>query len=83
MDHDFSKSAAGHEVDLMFETREGLYAIEVKSTQKPGAKDIANLEHFEPRKKVPVKRILFYVGERYAQKGSVELITVAALFRGK
>jgi hypothetical protein len=79
----YYKSAAGHEIDLVFETRDALYAVEIKCTQRPGSKDFTNLEHFEPKKKISVQRILFYLGEQYATKGNVQLIPVAALFRGK
>lgn len=79
----YYKSAAGHEVDLIFELADTLYAVEIKSTRKPGGKDIKNLENFEPEKKIKVKRFLFYQGEEYRTIDNTHLIPVAALFRGK
>lgn len=79
----YYKSAAGHEVDLVFETRDTLYVVEIKSTHRPGKRDITHLEQFEPKKKISVQRVLFYLGEAYGMKGDVQLIPVAALFRGK
>lgn len=49
----YYKSAAGHEVDLIFETGDTLHAIEIKSTRKPGRKDITQLVNFIPIKKSP------------------------------
>ncbi|MCK9274573.1 MAG: ATP-binding protein [Syntrophales bacterium] len=79
----YYKSAAGHEVDLVFELKDKICAIEIKSTRKPGNKDISILKNFEPKKKIPTHRFLFYTGEEYATVDNVRLIPVAALFRGK
>ena len=79
----YYKSASGHEIDLIFETRDCLYAIEVKSTRHPGRSDITSLMNFKPKKNLKVKRFLFYLGEEYQTVEDVRLIPVAALFRGK
>jgi hypothetical protein len=78
----YYKSAAGHEVDLVFETQKALYAIEIKSSRRPGGKDLKNLKDFHPQKKVPTKRFLFHLGEEYSTVDDIQLIPVAALFRG-
>lgn len=79
----YYKSAAGHEIDLLFQVDDMLYAIEIKSTQRPGKKDIANLKQFNPKQDISVTRILFYLGEEYITWDNVQLIPVAALFRGQ
>ncbi len=79
----YYKSAAGHEVDLVFELENTLYAIEVKHTKRPGNKELKNLKKFETTKDVKIKRFLFYLGEDYTTIDNVQLIPVAALFRGK
>jgi len=79
----YYKSAAGHEVDLIIETADTLYAIEIKATRKPGAKDITTLKNFSPQKEIDTKRFLFYGGDEYATADNVTLIPIAALFRGK
>lgn len=78
----YYKSAAGHEIDLILELGDMLYAIEIKSTRKPAAKDITNLKNFRSQKQTTTRRFLFYTGEEYATIDDVNLIPVAALFRG-
>ncbi len=79
----YYKSAAGHEVDLVFEQGDEIHAIEIKATRKPGARDITNLKNFKPQKKTATRRFLFYTGEEYKTIDTVNLIPIAALFRGK
>ena len=79
----YYKSASGQEIDLLFQVDDMLYAIEIKSTQRPGKKDIVNLKQFEPKQNISLTRILFYLGEEYTKWDNVQLIPVAALFRGK
>ncbi|MFP4108902.1 MAG: ATP-binding protein [Desulfonatronovibrio sp.] len=79
----YYKSASGHEIDLIFETRDSLYAIEIKSSRHPGRSDITNLMSFMPKKDLKVKRFLFYLGDEYKTVEDVRLIPVAALFRGR
>lgn len=79
----YYKSASGHEIDLIFETRNSLYAIEIKSTKSPGRSDITSLMSFKPKKNLKVKRFLFYLGEEYKTVEDVRLIPAAALFRGR
>jgi uncharacterized protein len=79
----YYKSASGHEIDLIFETRDCLYAIEVKSTRHPGRSDITSLMNFKPKKNLKVQRFLFYLGEEYQTVEDVRLIPAAALFRGR
>jgi uncharacterized protein len=79
----YYQSAAGSEVDLVFETEDGVYAVEVKSTKRPGPKDLRGLTAFEDRRNRQVKRILFYLGDEYKTLGNVYMLPVGALFRGK
>jgi predicted AAA+ superfamily ATPase len=79
----YYKSAAGHEIDLLFEVQDTLYAIEIKSTTKPAQKDVNNLKNFEPKKKMHVERFLFYLGEQITTVDNVNLIPVGSLYCGK
>ncbi|GAB6059591.1 ATP-binding protein [Desulfonatronum parangueonense] len=79
----YYKSVAGHEIDLAFEAGGVLYAVEVKATSRPDAKDIRNLKEFSSPKGLEVRRFLFYMGDDYATVDNVDLIPVAALFRGQ
>jgi hypothetical protein len=78
----YFKSAAGREIDLLFEMNDCLYACEVKATQRPGPKDFRNLLDFEDWLNRQIKRFLFYLGDDYKDKDGVTLIPITALFRG-
>ncbi len=78
----YYKSAAGREVDLVFEAGETVYAIEIKNTQKPSLRDIRNLINFSADIKKDVIMILFYTGEEYLEIENVKIIPVASLFCG-
>jgi predicted AAA+ superfamily ATPase len=79
----YYKSAGGHEIDLVFEEDNTVYAIEIKSTRRPAPRDFHNLSQFNDRLNRPVRRYLFYMGEEYSTIENVHLLPVAALFRGK
>ena len=79
----YYRSAAGREIDLIFEVGETIYAVEIKATKRPGPKDLQSLKEFQDRLKRPVKRILFYLGEEYNDVGGIALIPIAALYRGR
>ena len=79
----YYKSAAGHEIDLIFDIDGCLYACEVKATERPGPKDFRNLRNFKDRLNRPTKRILFYLGDRYENRDDITMIPIAALYRGK
>jgi predicted AAA+ superfamily ATPase len=79
----YYKSAGGQEIDLVFETNDAVYAIEIKATRNPGPKDLRNLRQFGTRQASAVKKFLFYLGEDYRDVDGIRLIPVGALFRGK
>lgn len=45
-------------------------------------RDFRNLRRFEDKRGRPVKRFLFYTGDEYRAVDDIELIPVAALYRG-
>jgi predicted AAA+ superfamily ATPase len=79
----YYRSAAGREIDLVFEVQDTVYAIEIKATKRPGPRDFQNLRHFEDSLKRPTKRFLFYPGAEYSTVDGIRLIPIAALHRGK
>ena len=79
----YYKSAAGREIDLIFEVDNTVYAVEIKATKRPGPRDFQNLKQFEDCLKRPIKRILFYPGEEYSTVDGIRLIPIGALHRGK
>ena len=48
----------------------------------PGKRDLRNLEDFAGTMNRPVRCVLFHTGLDYKRIGKVELIPVAALYRG-
>jgi len=79
----YYKSSGGKEIDLVFETRDKVYAIEIKSTQRPAPRDLRNLKQFNDRLKRPVRRYFIYLGEEYRTIDNIQLLPAAALFRGQ
>jgi hypothetical protein len=79
----YYKSAAGHEIDLIFEMDGCLHACEIKATERPGPKDFSTLRNFKDRLKRPIRRFLFYLGDQYKEQDGITLIPVAAIFRGR
>ena len=79
----YYKSAGGNEIDLVFEIDNTVYAIEIKSTQRPAPRDLHNLRQFKDRLNRPVRRYFVYRGVDYRTLDNIQLIPVAALFRGQ
>lgn len=79
----YYKSAAGREIDLIFESDNVIYAIEIKNTSSPVNRDVSNLVEFSRGMKKKVKMFLFYTGEEYGSIREVQIIPVAGLFRGQ
>jgi len=79
----YYKSAGGHEIDLVFEADDRVYAIEIKSTQRPSPRDVTSLAQFSDRLNRPVQRYLIYLGDEYRTLENVQLLPVSALFRGE
>jgi predicted AAA+ superfamily ATPase len=79
----YYKSSGGHEIDLVFEAQNRVYAVEIKSTRRPAPRDLHNLKQFSDRMNRPVRRYLVYLGEEYRMIDNVQLLPVAALFRGR
>ena len=49
----YYKSTSGREIDLVFEVDDTLYAIEIKATTKPWAKDFINLKELGKEMNLP------------------------------
>ena len=78
----YYKSSAGHEIDLVFELEETVYAVEIKATRNPGPRAFRNLKRFAQDMARPVKVFLFYLGDTYETVDGIRLIPIGALFRG-
>jgi hypothetical protein len=60
----YYKSAAGKEIDLVFESENTLYAVEIKSVKSPSLKDISALSEFIKYHQ-NAKGYLFYLGNEF------------------
>ncbi len=78
----YYKSAAGREIDLIFESGGELYAVEIKAINNPSNRDIRNLKEFRKQSKQKVNAFLFYPGEEYDTIDNVRIIPVASLQSG-
>jgi hypothetical protein len=76
------RSGAGREIDVIIDSGDTCMAVEIKSTEVPGKRDLRNLEDFADTMDRPVRCVLFHTGLDYGRIGKVELIPVAALYRG-
>jgi len=79
----YYKSSAGNEIDLIFETDNAVYAIEVKAAKIPTSKHLRSLRQFKDRLNRPIKRILFYAGEEYGAVDDIRLLPIGSLFQGQ
>jgi hypothetical protein len=79
----YYKSAGGNEIDLIFEVKGTVYAVEVKSTRRPSPRDLQSLRQFSDRLKRPVRRYLVYLGHEYGSIENIELLPIGAIFRGR
>lgn len=78
----YYKSAAGKEIDVVFESENTIYAIEIKSVKAPSLKDISNLSEFIKYHE-NAKGYLFYLGEEFLEMDSVKIIPAYSLYCGK
>lgn len=78
----YYKSAAGHEIDLIFELEGTVHAVEIKATRNPGRRDLQTLKRFLRNTHQPAKAFLFYKGNDYAVEDGIQLIPIASLYRG-
>ena len=79
----YYKSAAGREIDLIFESEGAVHAVEIKATKAPRARDLRNLREFGRNLGRPVRLFMFYLGQEYQTIKNVNLIPVASIYRGR
>ncbi len=78
----YYKTKSGREIDLIFESDNQIFAIEIKAKQNPCSRDVRNMVEFEKQLNRPIKKYLFYLGDQYHKLDQVYLIPVASLYRG-
>ncbi|MBU1069199.1 ATP-binding protein [Myxococcota bacterium] len=78
----YYKTAAGREIDVVFEADGVVHAIEIKCTRAPGRADCAALRDFAAALELagrPVRCVLFHRGEDTSTLDGVRLLPVASL----
>ncbi len=78
----YYQTISGAEIDLVFESKGIVHAIEVKSSKVVQNKDIRNLKSFIDEDKKNRKGFLFYNGEEYSEIEGINCIPIAAIYRG-
>jgi len=78
----YYKSAAGREIDLVFEANGVRHVVEIKTTRTPVARDVANLRDFIAQSSGMTKGFLFHLGEERKEIDGVLCLPVATLYRG-
>ncbi|MCC6220363.1 MAG: ATP-binding protein [Deltaproteobacteria bacterium] len=79
----YYQSIGGSEVDLVFQEKKNIFAIEIKATKNPQSKDMRNLKDFiKDSDKGHIKGFLFYLGTDYLEIDGISVLPVASLFRG-
>lgn len=78
----YYKSIAGKEIDLIFESENELYAIEIKAIKNPSYRNVRSLMDFKNQSPLDVNTFLFYNGDTYGKIDDVKLIPICALWSG-
>lgn len=79
----YFESAGGREIDLIVEEKHQVTAIEIKSSQSVGGRDLAALKEFklDSRTKKSLKKIIYYGGSEVERIGDIELRPFWTLWR--
>ncbi|MCK4907955.1 MAG: ATP-binding protein, partial [Spirochaetes bacterium] len=78
----YMKTVGGMEIDLVFETDDSFYAVEIKSSTKLRSRDLHNLKSLKGKMHKPVNLYLINRGNEYQVIDGVRIIPSSALFRG-
>ena len=78
----YYQTNSGGEIDLIMEFEDHLKLIEIKSSDKVSKKDVRNLLSYQKTVKRETKAYLFYLGETYLELEGVQVIPIAAFYRG-
>jgi predicted AAA+ superfamily ATPase len=78
----YYKSTSGREIDLVFEEKDTVYAVEIKASRNPDRRDFRNLIEFGKSIEKKTKLFLIYQGEDHTTVDGVRLLPVALLYRG-
>jgi len=78
----YYKSIGGNEIDCIFESNGTVNAIEIKASSAIGKKDLKNIKDYIKNSQKTTVGYLFYTGKEYKKIDGINIIPIAALYRG-
>ncbi len=78
----YYKSTGGNEIDCIFESNRTVNAIEIKASSAIGKRDLKNLKEFIRDSQKTTVGYLFYTGTEYKEIDGINIIPIAAFYRG-
>lgn len=78
----YYRNSGGREIDCIFEAGGIVHAIEIKSSETFDKRDISHLREFVKHAPQRTKGFLFYLGAEYLEINGIQILPIAALFRG-
>jgi len=78
----YYKSIGGNEIDCIFEANGTVNAIEIKASSAVGKKDLNNIKDYIKNSQKTTVGYLFYTGKEYKKIDGINIIPIAALYRG-
>jgi len=78
----YYRNSGGREIDCIFEAGGIVHAIEIKSSETFDKRDISHLLEFVSHAPQRTKGFLFYLGAEYLEINGIQILPIAALFRG-
>ncbi len=81
----YYESVGGREVDLVYEERDRVTAIEIKASKSISGRDLRNLREFRIDSKRKIRKIIYYLGSEFNIESNmgqnIEIRPIVSLFR--
>jgi predicted AAA+ superfamily ATPase len=78
----YYRAQSGAEVDLVIEEEERILALEIKSSEKIGARDLRRVRDYAAAKqRKPVRPYVIYLGDEYREIEGIRCVPAYALHR--
>jgi predicted AAA+ superfamily ATPase len=78
----YYRNSGGREIDCIFEAGNIIHAVEIKASETVDKRDISHLREFVNHAPQKTRGFLFYLGEEYLEMNGIQVLPIAALFRG-
>ncbi len=77
----YYESVGGREIDLIYEEKNQITIIEIKSTKKVSGKDLRNIREFEIKSTKKIAKIIYYLGDTfYTEPDKTEIIQIRPIW---